>query len=128
MRKITLDEFLMGREKIAPLTDQMSVSAFMIIYKANLILEAFGEYREVSSGYRPPVINAATPHAAKHSNHMFCLAVDLKDPDGRLHQFCKMPQSLRLLERLGVYCEERQGPWQHLQIVPPASGKRWFFP
>lgn len=27
-----------------------------------------------------------------------------------------------------LWFEVRQGPWQHFQIVPPASGKRWFYP
>ena len=124
MKYISMNEFLMGRAKLEDLSNELCWNANVTVTRANELLEAFGKYRKVNSGYRRPSDNVAAGGAPK-SKHMSCQAVDLSDPDGKLHKFCK--ENPQLLETIGFWCEERQGGWQHLQIVPPKSKKRWFF-
>lgn len=123
---ITLDDYLMGRDKAYPIEDQMRADAEETTRRANLLLEAFGEERGVNSGYRPSEINEATPGASKKSNHMKCKAVDLKDRDRRLTAWCMANQEK--LKELGLWLEHPDDTptWCHVQIVPPGSGNRVF--
>jgi hypothetical protein len=124
---ISVAEYLMGRVgSLSDLTPEQVGNLNTLIPKVNMFLEAFGSHRKVNSGYRSPAINAATPGAAPKSNHLICAAVDLEDADAKLHAFAR--NNTLLLEDLGLWCEERQGGWLHLQIYPPRSGKRFFKP
>jgi hypothetical protein len=60
------------------------------------------------------------------SAHLKGCAVDIYDPDGDLYKWVKDNEALTA--EVGLWMEERQGPWQHFQTYPPASGKRWFNP
>jgi len=126
---ITLEEYYMGREKVfLPLfTQEVQRNASLVVEAANRLLSAFGESRRVTSGWRPPEVNAATPHASAHSNHMTAQAVDLEDKDRRLAHFCNYTD---VLDELGIWIEETAytPTWVHVQIVPPCSGKRRFIP
>lgn len=125
---VTLEEYLMGRDKLYPLTDQMKLDADITVERVNHLLERFGSYRKVTSGYRPAAINATIPNAAKHSNHMICRACDLHDPLGDLDKWCN--DHLDILGEIGLWLEaEHTTPsWCHVQITPPASGHRVFLP
>lgn len=118
----------MGRDKQFPITDAMHLDALVIVSRANQLLAKFGQYRKVSSGYRPAFINASTPGAAKHSNHMICRAVDLEDHDGKLDEFCM--QNLPLLAELELWLETPQTTrgWCHVASFPPHSMSRVFIP
>lgn len=123
---ITVEEYLMGRDKITPLTEHMKADSASMVEKANLLLTAFGSYRKVNSGYRPELINSTIHKAAKHSNHIICRACDLDDVDGRLDFFCMTHQAQ--LKEIGLWLENPIGTpgWCHVQIVPPKSGNRVF--
>ncbi len=121
-----MNDFLMGREKEYPLSGELLFNARKTLEKVQELLSHFGEYRRISSGYRPPAINAQVANAKKDSKHQTCQACDLEDIDGKLNQYCKDNETL--LEILCLWCEERQGGWQHIQTIPPRSGKRWFNP
>lgn len=125
---ITLEEYLMGRDKQAPLTIEMHIDALSTVAKANELLEKFGSMRRVTSGYRPSFINEHIKNAARHSNHMVCRAIDLADGDGKLDEFCT--NNLKLLDEIGLWLElPKSTPgWAHVQIVPPKSGNRVFIP
>lgn len=86
----------------------------------------------VSSGWRPPAVNASTPGAAVNSRHMTGQAVDIYDPDGDLDDWCmaQADQPGGPLERLGLWLEHPAATkgWCHLQTVPPRSGRRVFYP
>ena len=61
------------------------------------------------------------------SKHLFGQAIDIADPSGSLMSWCKANQSV--LETVGLWCEEKDKIARvHFQIVPPASGKRFFNP
>jgi hypothetical protein len=126
MRYVSVTEYLMGRAEPDKLSPDQIANMNSLIPKINEFLERFGSYRIVNSGYRSPAINAATPGAAPHSKHLVCAAIDLEDADAKLHAFAK--NNVLLLEELGLWCEERQGGWLHMQCIPPRSGKRFFKP
>lgn len=125
---ITAAEVLMGREKVAPLTSELKENLEMLLEALNKFRSAYGSSMIVSSGYRPPSINEATKGAAKHSNHMICLACDFKDVDGNLDKWCM--SNLDVLEKCGLWLEDPKSTvgWCHLQCVPPRSGNRVFKP
>lgn len=84
----------------------------------------------VSSGWRPPAINASTKGAAIRSKHMTCQALDVFDPDGDLDEWCMSPQGQRCMADLGLWHEHPSATkgWCHVQTVPPRSGRRTFYP
>lgn len=110
------------------LTAELKANAVESMRRVNLLLVRAGfTKRDATSGWRPPVVNAATPGAAPTSKHMQCLAIDIEDEDKALQQWCMAHQDV--LEELGLWMEHpRDTPtWCHLQIVPPGSGKRVFY-
>ena len=127
---ITKDEILMGRDKTYPndYTQEISNNLDKLLIPINKIRAAYGKPMSIASGWRPPSINEATSNAAKKSNHMIGLAVDIKDADGAVRKW--VLNNLQLMKDLGIYMEDfRWTPtWTHFQCVPPASGKRIYVP
>lgn len=127
---ISLSDYYMGRDEKFPaeLTDDLRWNAASTVDRVNQLLEAFGEHRNVTSGWRPAVVNAATPNAAKKSKHMTCQACDLEDKDGWLDAWCI--DNLPALERIGLWLEHPDATkgWCHVQIIPPNSKNRVFRP
>lgn len=126
MKFISISEYLMGRAKLEDLTPEQVGNCNIIVPRANEFLEAFGSYREITSGYRRAEDNAKVPHPKAKSKHLICAAVDLEDKDAKLYNFARANEAL--LDKIGLWCEERQGGWLHLQCLPPKSGKRFFIP
>lgn len=139
--RISLEDYFMGRDALYPseCSEEVRGNAAITVAKANsllAVLEAQGIALEphpntasiVSSGWRPPQVNAATTNAAVRSKHMTGEAVDLYDPDGELDEFCLAhPGSLAAIGLWQEHPSATKG-WLHLQIVPPRSGKRVFYP
>lgn len=129
-RVITLSDYYMGRdiEFGHELDPEKRSNAAQTVARVNLLLAAFGEERKVNSGFRPAAINGATPGAAAKSKHMTCQACDLADPDGDLDEWLMDHHSE--LEQIGLWVEHPSATkgWAHVQIVPPKSGKRVFYP
>jgi hypothetical protein len=127
---ISVAEYYMGRDKQYrdALTQTLRENAEEIVAKANQLLARFGEARKVTSGWRPSAVNAATPQAAKRSRHITCEAVDLEDEDGTLDDWCL--ENPEILQEVGLWQEHPAATkgWCHLQIVPPKSGRRTFYP
>ena len=127
---ISKQEILMGRDKQFPAdyTKEVSDNIDKLLIPLNKFREAYGKAMTVSSGWRPPSINASTPGAAKRSNHMLGLACDFKDTDGSLDKWCM--DNLKLLEQFGLYLEHPDSTpgWCHLQCISPKSGNRVFKP
>jgi len=138
---ITLEDYWMGRDKdySLALSVQTRKNALMTVEVVNQFLQAaelagITEYyhprtrSQVSSGWRPPAINSATAGASPTSHHMSGLAVDLYDPAGELDKFAM--SNIDLLEDLGLWLEHPSATigWCHLQLKPPRSGRRVFYP
>lgn len=83
----------------------------------------------VTSGWRPPEVNADTPGARPRSLHLSCQAVDLYDPDGDLDEWL-LQSADTVLRDLGLWLEHPAATkgWAHVQLKPPRSGRRVFYP
>ena len=136
---ITLTQYWMGRDRTyaAQLSAAIRAEAEETVHRANLLLARFAQAvpgnsaaRGVSSGWRPPEVNAATPGAAKKSNHMLGRAVDLTDADGALDVWLMTPPGQTALADIGLWLEHPSSTprWCHVQTVPPGSGRRVFYP
>lgn len=127
---ITKDELLMGRDKSYPkeYTKEVSDNLDKLLGAMNQVRSAYGSPMRVSSGWRPAAVNSSIAGAAKKSNHMLGLAVDILDRDGKLREW--VLSNLDLMQSLGIYIEDfRWTPtWVHFQIAPTRSGKRIFIP
>ena len=132
---VTLEKFLMGRDKKYPLTEEQKQNAEDMVRRINSLLALFGQSRAINSGYRPPEVNASTPGAAKRSKHMECNAGDIEDADGALDAWCMA--NLDKLAEIGLWLEHPSATrtpkrfghgWCHVQRVPPRSGNRVFYP
>jgi uncharacterized protein YcbK (DUF882 family) len=124
---ISPGEILNGREVANPLTPEMKVNLDKLLVAVNKMRAYWGKPLIVTSGYRPPAQNAAVG-GAKKSNHMICAAVDFADPDGSLARW--LLNDISTLEDCGLYLEDPASTkgWVHVQIYPPASGRRIFKP
>jgi len=124
------DDYFMGRDKThyEEMTPAIEAAAAETVRKANELLAAFGEDRMVNSGWRPRAVNSATPGAAQFSKHMTGQACDLADPHGDLDEWCFVHPEV--LDSIGLWQEHPAATkgWCHIQIVPPRSGNRVFYP
>ena len=140
---ISLQDYWMGRDREFPMamSPDLERNALRMVELANKVLmlaKSAGVTMErhprtgtaVSSGWRPPTVNAATPNAAPNSKHMTGQAIDLYDPDGDLDEWLMTPDGQKVLADLGVWMEHPAATkgWCHLQSLPPRSGRRVFYP
>ena len=127
---ISKDELLQGCDHQYPsdYTPEISSNLDSLLVPMNQVRTIYGKPMMVTSGWRPPSINASTPGAAKHSKHMVGLACDISDLDGSLWTW--VLARLDLMQSLGLYFEDKRWTpsWCHFQLGPPASGKRIFVP
>lgn len=143
---ISLADYFMGRDRTHAhlLGTDLRANAGRTVESANALLvlaKTAGVGLEgnprtgsiVSSGWRPPDINAGTPGAALRSLHMRCLAIDLFDPDGDLDDWL-LSVAKTVLADLGLWMEHPSATkgWAHVQLVPQGSfkrtGLRYFYP
>ena len=117
---ITRDEILMGREKIAPLNEVQEKNLEKLLIAVNKLRALYGKPMFVSSGYRPAAINAKIG-GGKKSAHLTCEAVDFRDADRGITNFC----TDEILEECGLWMESPDvaTTWCHLMIREPKS--RW---
>jgi len=99
---------------------QIQDNAVKLLAKVNAFLNELGiESAQVTSGWRPPSVNANTPNSAKRSLHMMGLAVDiLDDKDQSLAKL--VPNKSDLLRKYGLWVEDKDSTrgkntnWCHL--------------
>lgn len=140
---ISTDDYFMGRREQHPLalTPAIEREAYRTVDLANKLLQQAQTYgvsvdqnpktrSPVSSGWRPPVVNAGTPGAAVNSKHMTGQALDIYDPDGDLDDWLMTGEGQAALAALGLWHEHPSATkgWAHIQTVPPRSGRRTFYP
>jgi hypothetical protein len=140
---IEMRDYWMGRNvsHALSLTPQIEHEAERTVDLANKLLDTAAlhgiilpphptNHTPVSSGWRPPAINAGTLGAAPNSKHMTGRAIDLYDPDGDLDNWLMTDKGVGTLEALGLWMEHPSATkgWCHLQTVPPGSNKRVFYP
>lgn len=113
-----------------------------LLKKINAVRSAYGKAMTVTSGFRSwadhvriykekaqqrgmPFYMTQVPTKSKH---LYCQAVDIADADGSLKKW--VLSNIKVLEDNGLWCEDFSvtTTWVHFQILPPASGKRFFMP
>lgn len=111
-------------------TPEIDANLAILLTRLNIIRTAWGRPMTITSGLRSEAqqeaLIAAGKSNAHHSKHLIGAAADIADDDGSFYDWCRANEEL--LEQARLWCEERQGNWQHFQIYPPMSGKRWFSP
>lgn len=103
------------RLKHPELTAEVIKNIDTLVIKVNAFLKDLGiTSAEVSSGFRPSDVNAATVGAAKNSLHKKGQAVDLKDPNGKLDELIKSKPEL--LDKYELWLENpiSTPTWTHL--------------
>lgn len=138
---ITVSDYINGRDDLYPneYTLGIKAAAELTVEAVNGLLkklEAAGVKLEIhpvnrtviSSGWRPPQINSQVKGAAVRSKHMTAQACDLYDPDGTIDDWLMDNQPA--MEEMGIWSEHPSASkgWAHVQIVPPSSKKRIFYP
>lgn len=122
-----------------PIAHQHSLEDLLI--KINQIRVSWNKPMIVTSGYRSMQdhiriysqiasqrgIDFDPCKVPKGSQHLSGNAVDISDPEGSLHRWCKSNEAL--LVQVGLWCEEKDDQKRvHFQGSPPKSGKRFFYP
>lgn len=140
---ITLKDYWMGRDEQFPLAmstglERNAARLVEIANKLVLIAKGAGITFQpnprtgslVSSGWRPPAINAQTANAAPNSKHMTGQAIDLYDPDGDLDEWLMTVDGQKTMVDLGLWHEHPSATkgWAHVQSIPPRSARRTFYP
>lgn len=133
---ITLEQYLMGREKKYFCHEEVKLNAIELLNRVNrLILMLPVELQDgivVASGWRPEALNALTKGASIRSKHIKGCAIDILDPNDARDSYIMQNQSL--LETCGLFIEHPKATpgWTHLQSIPFNSYKpgavRWFYP
>lgn len=128
---------LLGKHSISdvPLAIQQNMDA--LLKAVNVIRAAWSKPMTVTSGFRDwnDMLRIYRAKGVKDdkiprgSAHLSGLAVDISDPDLAITHWLKTdPHAIVLLEQQGLYCEEGNSNWVHLQLRASASGNRWFKP
>lgn len=116
---ITKAEILMGRDLqyASDYTLEISNNIDKLLIPLNKFRELYGKSITISSGWRPPSINAKVG-GASHSNHCVGLAADLHDPDGKIDEFAQELDKSGKLKELGLWLENPKNTsgWCHLDI------------
>lgn len=113
-----------------PTTEEIDFNLDVLLTRLNQLQQACGLVFVITSGLRSMEqqedLIMRGKSGAVHSKHLIGAAADIYDLSGELNKWCLA--NFERLEGIGLWCENRQGPWQHVQIFPPASGHRWFAP
>lgn len=126
--------------KNARLEDQpndVQKNLWVLLDKLNMVRAAYGKPMTVTSGLRSMAdhlriyaekgITDKTKIPMK-SRHLSGQAADIYDPKQALQKW--VMQNLDVVEKAGLWMEDFSATknWVHFQIIPPASGKRFFKP
>lgn len=133
---ITFNELIKGNFiNDIPIEHQHNLE--ILLKRVNMVRAAYGKPMMVTSGYRSLQdhiriysMKGITDRSKipMKSKHLYGQAVDFSDPKGELQAWCKANEAL--LVQAGLWMEDFSATpnWIHFQILPPASGKRWFLP
>lgn len=133
VRMISLEAYLMGRDKEFPPTPEMLAGANDLLERVDAFFYDLGielNDDDVSSGYRPGRYNTAAG-GSLNSCHLKCVALDVKDPRReRLKVLLSRGEEelKKLLAKHGLYMEHytKTKTWLHFQTR--ATRYRIFMP
>ena len=119
---LTLVDYLKGRDKLYPKewTPELEKNAYKILKATGGLLRELEidlTTVEISSGYRPLAINNCIPNSAKgNSQHIVCLAIDLRDKGNILWH--RLAAREDLLKKYDLWLENKTSTptWVHLDL------------
>lgn len=115
-----------------PTNPEIDANLIILCDRLCHIEDAYGQELVVTSGLRSQAqqqsLIASGKSNATHSKHLTGQAVDIYDPNGELKAW--IMANLLLIETIEFWFEDFSYTvnWVHFQIVPPASGNRFFIP
>jgi hypothetical protein len=112
---ITLEQYLMGRDKEHPINMVQARNAANLLARVNWVFATLGICPFLSSGYRPQSINKSVG-GAKMSTHTMCAGIDVFDRDKAIAN--AILNRVQLLEECGLWLEnpDYTKTWVHLDI------------
>lgn len=118
---ITQTDILMGRESEYPLDYKLEANLLDLFEAANMMFAAYrsdtGRELKVSSGYRPGHYNTEAG-GAKHSPHLYCMAIDWVDSDGAVDAWVQANlERIREFGFVGVEHPKDTPGWCHVDMV-----------
>jgi uncharacterized protein YcbK (DUF882 family) len=133
---ITLKEILKATD-FDSLPKEHQDNLLILLERINRIRTEFAKPMTVSSGYRSMAEHLEIyrkkgitdqSKIPMKSRHLIGAAIDIYDPNQQLQKW--VLDNVKILEEVGLWCEDFSATpnWVHFQIVPPASGKRFFKP
>lgn len=131
---ITLKELLMNKYQLKDQSPEIQGNLMTLLERINKVRDAYGKPMIVTSGLRS-MEDHKRIYAQKgitvipmKSKHLYGQAVDISDPKQELQKWCL--ENTPVLEQIGLWMEDFSASknWVHMQIVPPASGNRFFKP
>lgn len=140
---LTLKDYWQGRDATNPLDmspaiDKNARRQVELVNKLLAFAEQSGVFPHLhpstgtilSSGWRPPSVNAATKGASRTSMHMTGEACDFYDPDNSIDRWCLSAAGQAAMTAVGIWLEHPDATpgWSHWQQRPPGSGNRVFRP
>lgn len=136
MGHISMKEALSGHN-LTDLPHEHEVNLEDLVNRVNSVLDLWPKPVIVTSGYRS-LQDHLRIYRSKGipdnkipmgSQHLQGCAIDVSDPDLSITHWLKSdPAAIIALEKAGLYCEEGNSNWVHMQSRPPRSGHRWFNP
>jgi hypothetical protein len=132
---ISIDDYLAHGLTIEQPSEAVIDNAQLLLPKVNALLERAAAAGVdcavdpiVNSGWRPASYNATVPNAAVLSKHITGEAIDVRDVEGMLDDWCV--RNLEVLAEIGLWLEHPLSTkgWCHVQSVAPRSGNRMFYP
>lgn len=133
---ISMSELLNHKYLLEDQSDEIQANLLILLDRANKIRDAWGRPMTATSGLRT-MADHLRIYAQKgitdpakipmKSHHLFGEAVDILDAQLELTAWLK-GDGATIAEDIGLWFEEGNANWVHMQIVPPKSGNRWFLP
>jgi uncharacterized protein YcbK (DUF882 family) len=126
---------LLGKYQLSDQAQEIQDNLATLLIRVNKIRILWAKPMIVTSGLRT-MTDHLRIYAAKgitdpakipmKSRHLIGAAVDISDPKLELTAWLKADEAY--LNDAELWCEQGNKDWTHFQIVPPASGNRWFLP
>ena len=106
------------RAKSQHLTEDVKKNIEELIKRVNPLLKELGiEKPSISSGFRPPEVNAGVANAGKRSAHMTGEALDIFMPKGKGFNIdIALLEKHNLWQEDSAYTRGKNSDWIHLQI------------
>jgi uncharacterized protein YcbK (DUF882 family) len=128
---------ILRNAKLEDQSPEIQRNLAVLLERVNKVRAAYGKPMTVTSGlrtmqdhlriYREKGITDQSKIPMR-SRHLFGQAVDISDPKQELQRW--ILKNEKLMEEIGLWMEDFSATknWVHMQIVPPASGQRFFKP